>query len=96
MHETLSQSPTAIRPRFHKHEFQEPFGENIAETIDNIVKARDAAILSAEGAVELNPLVKDHKQELERLAHEEEQASQNQRDLFGLNQTKEDIYGGAE
>lgn len=79
-----------------QHEFQEPFGENITETIDNITKARDAAILSAEGAVELNPLVKDHKQELERLAHEEEQASQNQRDLFGLNQTKEDIYGGAE
>ncbi len=79
-----------------QHEFQEPFGENITETIDNIAKARDAAILSAEGAVELNPLIKDHKQELERLAHEEEQASQNQRDLFGLNQTKEDIYGGAE
>ena len=30
------------------------------------------------------------------ISHEEEQASQNQRDLFGLNQAKEDIYGGAE
>lgn len=63
---------------------------------EKVTNLEDAAILSAEGAVELNPLVKDHKQELERLAHEEEQASQNQRDLFGLNQTKEDIYGGAE
>lgn len=65
------------------HEFQEPFGEDIAEAITNLVKAKDGAILSTEGAVELNPLVKDHKQELKRIEEESEAAAQAQRDIFG-------------
>lgn len=78
------------------HEFQEPFGEDVAEAIANIVKAKDGEIISTEGAVELNPLVKDHKQELKRIEDEKADAVQRQRDLFGQNQSQDDIYGGAE
>lgn len=78
------------------HEFQEPFGENIAETIENIVKAKDADMLSTEGAVELNPLVKDKMSELKRIEKEKSEAAQRQRDIFGMNQNQDDVFGGAE
>jgi hypothetical protein len=78
------------------HEFQEPFGEDITEVIDNIAKARDADIISTEGAVELNPIVKDYNLEKKRLEKEKEQSTQRQRDLFGQNQDQDDIFGGAE
>lgn len=78
------------------HEFQEPFGEDIKEAIENLVKAKDSEILSIEGAVELNPLVRDPKQELQRIQKESETAVQRQRDLFGINQSQEDVFGGAE
>ena len=78
------------------HEFQEPFGEDITEVIENIAKARDADIISTEGAVELNPIVKDYNLEKKRLEKEKEQSTQRQRDLFGQNQDQDDIFGGAE
>lgn len=78
------------------HEFQGPFGEDIKETIENIAKAKDADMLSTEGAIELNPLVKDKAQELKRIEKETAEAAQKQRDLFGNNQNKDDIFGGAE
>ena len=78
------------------HEFQEPFGEDIKETIENIAKAKDAEMLSTEGAIELNPLVKDKEQELKRIEKENAEAAQRQRDIFGASQNKDDIFGGAE
>lgn len=78
------------------HEFQEPFGEDIKETIENIAKAKDAEMLSTEGAIELNPLVKDKEQELKRIEKESADAAQRQRDIFGASQNKEDVFGGAE
>ena len=78
------------------HEFQEPFGEDIKETIENIAKAKDAEMLSTEGAIELNPLVKDKMQEMKRIEKESSEAAQRQRDLFGTNQNQDDIFGGAE
>ena len=78
------------------HEFQEPFGEDIKETIENIAKAKDAEMLSTEGAIELNPLVKDKAQELKRIDKEASEAAQRQRDIFGQNQNKDDVFGGAE
>ena len=78
------------------HEFQEPFGEDIKEVIENIAKAKDADMLSTEGAVEMNPIIKDHKLELKRLEKEQEKSAQRQRDLFGQNQNQDDIFGGAE
>ncbi len=78
------------------HEFQEPFGEDIKEVIENIAKAKDADMLSTEGAVEMNPIIKDHKLELKRLEKEQEKSAQRQRDLFGQNQNQDDIFGGAD
>ena len=78
------------------HEFQEPFGEDVKETIENIAKAQDSGMLSTEGAIELNPLVKDKAQELQRLDKEANEAAQRQRDIFGASQNKDDVFGGAE
>ena len=64
------------------HEFQEPFGEDIKETIENIAKSKDAEMLSTEGAIELNPLVKNKEQELKRIEKESADAAQRQRDIF--------------
>lgn len=78
------------------HEFQEPFGEDIAAAIDNITKAKDSGIMSTEGAVEQNPLIKDKDLEMKRIKEEEENAAQKQRDMFGTNQNQDDIFGGAQ
>ncbi len=65
------------------HEFQEPFGEDVADSIENIVKSIDGGIMSTETGVELNPLVKDSHRETERLAKEKEEASKQQNNLWG-------------
>lgn len=65
------------------HEFQEPFGDDVADSITNIVKAVDAGILSTEGALELNPLVKDITREKQRLEKETETRQQQQMSIFG-------------
>ncbi|MCC8175507.1 MAG: phage portal protein [Bacteroidales bacterium] len=80
------------------HEFQKPFGEDIAEMIKNITDSVDSGILSTEGAVERNPLINDPKTELARLekeAQEAKEAQERQRDIFGLNQSMDDVWGGA-
>lgn len=65
------------------HEFQEPFGDDIADSLTNIVKAVDAGIISTEGAIELNPLVKDVAREKQRLAQEQEERQHQQMSIFG-------------
>lgn len=65
------------------HEFQEPFGDDIADALDNIIKSIDGGIISTESGVELNPLVKDKKLEMERLKAEEEERAQKQQSIFG-------------
>ena len=64
------------------HEFQDPFGEDITETIENLTKSKDSGILSTESAVEQNPLVKDPSREMDRINDEGEQAKQQQQDIF--------------
>ena len=65
------------------HEFQEPFGEDIADDLTDICKALDAGILSTESAVELNPLVKDVAREMDRLAAEQKERMEQQVSIFG-------------
>lgn len=65
------------------HEFQEPFGEDVADELNNIIRAVDAGILSTEGGLELNPLVKDVAREKKRLADEEKERQQQQMNIFG-------------
>jgi len=65
------------------HEFQEPFGEDIKDTIDNLVAAHDSGGMSTETFVELNPLIKDSATELTRLAEDEVKKRAVQTDIFG-------------
>lgn len=65
------------------HEFQEPFGDDIADSLTNIVKAVDGGIMSLYTAIELNPLVKDTHREKERLADEQEESRRRQEAIFG-------------
>lgn len=67
------------------HEYQEPFGDDISETLDNIGKSMDAGILTTETALELNPLVKDPLKEYERIKAEEEESRKRQESIFGTN-----------
>ena len=53
------------------HEWSEPFGEDVAEDLSNIVKAVEAGIMSTEGGIEMNPLVRNVMLEKDRLAEEQ-------------------------
>ena len=79
-----------------QHQFQEPFAEDLTETLERIIKARDADIMSEETSVEQNPLVEDHNREKDRLAKEKEERSMVQRDIFGDTQNTDDVFGGAQ
>lgn len=65
------------------HEFQEPFGDDVADNLNNIIRAVEAGILSSEGGIELNPLVKDVAREKERLATEASERQATQMSVFG-------------
>lgn len=65
------------------HEFQEPFGEDVADDLNNITTALNGGIISTETAVELNPLVTDVTRELDRLKQEQEERQQQQMSIFG-------------
>ena len=67
------------------HEFQEPFGEDIADDLNNIIRSVDAGILSEETGIELNPLVKDPNREAERIKNEAEERQKQQMSVFGNN-----------
>ena len=61
------------------HSYSEPFGEDIAAAISNIVQAKDAGILSTESSVSINPLVSDPAKEMDRIADEAEANAEAQR-----------------
>ena len=65
------------------HEFQEPFGDDIADDLNNITKAYDAGIISTETAIEMNPLVKDPHREMERIKQEAAERQKQQENIFG-------------
>lgn len=71
------------------HEFQEPFGEDIADDLNNVIRAVDAGIMSEETGIELNPLVKDPHREAERIKKESEERLQQQQSIFGANDGSE-------
>lgn len=69
------------------HAFAEPFGEDVANTINTLVAAHDGGLISQETAVSLNPLVKDPTREMERMEEEQAAAVESERqasmmDLF--------------
>lgn len=66
-----------------EHEFQEPFGDDVADALNNIIRSVEAEILSTEGAIEMNPIIKDHQLELKRLQQEKEERKKAQEAIFG-------------
>lgn len=72
-------------------EFQEPFGEDVSELLADLSKQYNDGALSRETYVELSYLVKDAKQEIERLKQEEAERMEQQMEL-----NKMDVFGGAE
>lgn len=78
------------------HDYQEPFGEDIAETIKNINEAIDGGTMSEESGIEQNPLIKDKELEKQRIKKQKEEAAKEQQDLFSATQKKDDVFGGAE
>ena len=79
-----------------EHEFQEPFGEDIAEALANIIKAYDAGIQSLETSVVANPLVKDGHAEYAKVQKEAKEREERQKDLFSVTTEPGDIVGTAE
>lgn len=77
------------------HDYQEPFGEDIAETIKNINESIDGGTMSEESGIEQNPLIKDKELEKQRLAKQKEENVKMQQDLFSGSQNEEDVFGGA-
>lgn len=65
------------------HEWQEPFGDDVKDDLDNIIRCYDAGILSEESAIEANPLIKDVAREKKRLAAEKEERKAEQQSIFG-------------
>lgn len=72
------------------HEFQSPFGEDMAEMIDMLTKAKDSGILSTESAVEKSPLTEDTQKEMDRLEEDGEKKAAEQRDIFAQYQNEDE------
>lgn len=69
------------------HEFQEPFGEDVSDTLADISKQFNDGAMSRETYVELSYLIKDVKAELERIKKEQaenlaQQLAMNRMDAF--------------
>lgn len=78
------------------HEFQEPFGEDVADAITNLIKCADAGIMSQESAIEMNPLVKDATREMERIGQAQEEATQRQLKLLTMQDNNAQTGEGTE
>lgn len=65
------------------HEFQSPFGEDVAEVIDNINKSVEGGSMSQLTALEKNPLISDPIGEKKRLDEEASQRASEREALFG-------------
>ena len=73
------------------HEFQEPFGEDVSETLADLSKQYNDGALSRQTYVEMSYLIKDAKAEMDRLKKEELEAIARQKEM-----EKTDIFGEAE
>ncbi|MGE9516639.1 MAG: phage portal protein [Solitalea-like symbiont of Tyrophagus putrescentiae] len=65
------------------HEFQEPFGEDIREAINQLIDTKVAGGMSTQTFLELHPLIKDSSSELERLQQEQDLNQDRSDDIFG-------------
>jgi SPP1 family phage portal protein len=73
------------------HEFQEPFGEDVSDALNDILKQFGAGALSLQTTLEMSYLVKNAKTELARIKEEQAEAIERQKEL-----NKMDVFGEAE
>ena len=73
------------------HEFQQPFGDDVSDTLADILKQYGAGALSLQSTVELSYLVRNSQMEMERIKQEQSEALQRQQEL-----NKTDVFGGGE
>jgi len=73
------------------HEFQEPFGEDVSDALNDILKQFGAGALSLQTTLEMSYLVKNAKTELARIKEEQTEAIERQKEL-----NKMDVFGNAE
>ena len=77
------------------HEFQEPFGDDVSETLNDVLRQFGAGGMSTQTMLELSYLVKDAKKEMELIKQEQlekmEQQLKQQQELNKL-----DVFGQGE
>ena len=77
------------------HEFQEPFGDDVSETLNDILRQYGAGGMSTQTMLELSYLIKDAKKEYELIKAEQlEKMEQQMKQQQELN--KLDIFGQGE
>ncbi len=73
------------------HEFQEPFGEDQSDILDDMLKQFGAGAMSLETVVESSYLVKNPKKELERIKANQQEALEREKELNRM-----DVFGEGE
>ena len=63
------------------HEYQEPFGEDVTEMLNNLIKTKNAGAMSTETLIESNPLVRDKAREKERIEQEQAEKEAKEAEL---------------
>ena len=77
------------------HEFQSPFGEDVSDTLADVLKQRRDGALSLQTTLELSYLVKNAQKEYELLRQEQEETFRQQQELMKA-QAMQDAFGAAE
>jgi len=77
------------------HEFQSPFGEDVSDMLNDVLKQHGAGALSLQTTLELSYLVKNAKKEYEQIQAENAEAFEQQQELIKA-QTMQDAFGAAE
>jgi SPP1 family phage portal protein len=72
------------------HEFQEPFGEDVSDALNDILKQFGAGALSLQTTLEMSYIVKNSRVELARIKAEQAEALEKQKEL-----NKMDVFGNA-
>lgn len=73
------------------HEFQEPFGEDVSATLNDLMKQYETGALSLQTLLEMSYLVKNASVEMDRIKEEQAEALERQREL-----NKMDVFGVAD
>jgi hypothetical protein len=73
------------------HEFQEPFGDDVSDTLNDVLKQYGAGGMSTQTMLELSYLIKNAKKEADLIKAEQQERMEQQAAI-----NKMDIFGGGE